>query len=118
MLIAVTALLLCQLIGEALARGLALTIPGPVIGLALLALAIARSPTLRQAIEPTAGGLLRHLSLLFVPAAVGVVQYLPLLAAQGVAIGTALVLSTLATLAVTALTFRLVARLISVGEER
>jgi len=34
-------LLACQLVGEVLARGLALPAPGPVIGLALLMLGLA-----------------------------------------------------------------------------
>jgi holin-like protein len=118
MLIAITSLLVFQLVGEAVARGLALTIPGPVIGLALLALAIAVSGAFRKAVEPTALELLRHLSLLFVPAAVGIVQQLPLLEAEWLAIGSALVVSTVASLAVTALTFRAVARLLGLEEER
>src|SRR5216683_5559029 len=112
MLIAITALLVFQLIGEAVARGLALTLPGPVIGLALLALAVAVSGEFRKAVEPTALALLRHLSLLFVPAAVGIVQELPLLEAEWLAIGAALIVSTVAALAVTALTFRAMARLL------
>jgi holin-like protein len=118
MLIAITALLVFQLIGEAVARGLALTVPGPVIGFALLALAVAVSGEFRKAVEPTALELLRHLSLLFVPAAVGIVQLLPRLEAEWLSIGTALVASTVASLAVTALTFRAVARLLGLGEER
>jgi holin-like protein len=118
MLIAITTLLVFQLIGEAIARGLALTIPGPVIGLALLALAIAVSGQFRKAVEPTALELLRHLSLLFVPAAVGIVQELPLLETEWLAIGSALIVSTVASLAVTALTFRAVTRLLRIEEER
>ena len=110
MLAALTVLLGLQLLGEALARGLGLAIPGPVIGLVLLALALARSRRLAAAVEPTATGLLRHLSLLFVPASTGVVEQLPRLAGESLAIGAAVVLSTLASLAVTALTFRAVAR--------
>ena len=116
MLVAITALLVFQLIGEAVARGLALTIPGPVIGLALLALAVAVSGDFRKAVEPTALELLRHLSLVFVPAAVGIVQLLPLLEAEWLAIGAALIVSTIAALAVTALTFRAVARLLRLEE--
>lgn len=118
MLIALTALLVFQLIGESAARGLGLTIPGPVIGLVLLALAVAASREFRKTVEPTALELLRHLSLLFVPAAVGIVQQLPRLEAEWLAIGAALVVSTLASLAVTALTFRTVARLLRLEEER
>jgi holin-like protein len=47
------------------------------------------------------GGLLATLSLLFVPAGVGIVQHLPRLAAEWPALAAALVVSTAATLAAT-----------------
>jgi holin-like protein len=118
MLVALLMLLSAQLAGEAAARGLGLPTPGPVLGLALLALVIALSPKARQAVEGTAVQLLRHLSLLFVPAAVGIIQHLPRLAHEGLAIGVALIVSTLASLAVTALTFRAVMRLLRIEEAR
>ncbi|MEY3991741.1 MAG: hypothetical protein RIS04_504, partial [Pseudomonadota bacterium] len=46
--------------------------------------------------------ILQHLGLLFIPASVGVVLYLPLLQANAWAISTALVISVGATVAVTA----------------
>jgi holin-like protein len=95
----ILALLACQLAGEAVARGLGLTVPGPVLGMALMAAGLAAWPALRQAVEPVAAALLRHLSLLFVPAAVGVVQVLPQLAGQGVAIAASILVSTVAALA-------------------
>lgn len=107
----ILALLAFQLAGEALARGLGLTVPGPVLGLALLAPCLATLPALRRAVEPVAAALLRHLSLLFVPAAVGVVQVLPQVAGQGLAIAASILISTVAALAVTALAFRAVAKL-------
>ena len=103
-------LLSCQLAGEVLARGLHLPVPGPVLGLALLATLLLARPRLHATVAPVATGLLSNLSLLFVPAAVGVVTVLPLLRTEGVAIGAALVASTLAALVVTALTFRAVSR--------
>ena len=115
MLHGILMLLACQLAGEAAARGLGLTVPGPVIGLALLAVALAAWPSLRRTVEPVATALLRNLSLLFVPAAVGVVQVLPQLAGQGAAIAASILISTVAALAVTALAFRAVVRLM--GEE-
>ena len=122
MLIALTLLLVFQLLGEVASRllGLAigLAIPGPVIGFALLAVLLARSPRALRIVEPTANALLRHLSLLFVPAAVGIIQQLPRLRAEGPAIAVALVVSTLAALAVTAFTFRAVGRLLGLAEER
>lgn len=115
MLYGILSLLACQLAGEAAAHGLGLAIPGPVLGMALLAAALAAWPALRRAVEPVATALLRNLSLLFVPAAVGVVQVLPQLAGQGVAIAASVLVSTVAALAVTALAFRAVVRLM--GDE-
>ena len=63
-----------------------------------------------------AAGLLGSLSLFFVPAGVGVVQYLGLLREQGVALAAALVVSTLATLVATVGVFILVKRLIGARE--
>ncbi|MCB1494881.1 MAG: CidA/LrgA family protein [Bauldia sp.] len=98
-------LLLAQLAGEIFVRAIGLPIPGPVIGLILLAVIVAWRgipPALRE----TSLGLLRNLSLLFVPAGVGVIRQADVLAENWLALAIALVVSTLATLAVTALTFR------------
>lgn len=99
-------LLAFQLAGEALAFGFRLPIPGPVIGMALLLTAIALRPALRDALRPTSTALLQHLSLLFVPAGVGVMVHGQRLAHEGVAIVVALVISTVLALAATALTVR------------
>ena len=113
-------LLLFQLIGEVLARGLNLPAPGPVIGLALIVVALVlyqrSSPFDEEALKASdlgqaARGLLGVLPLLFVPAGVGVVQYLGLLRDQGLALAAALVVSTLATLIATVGVFLLVKRL-------
>ena len=108
MLRGVFLLLLCQLCGEVLARSLSLPAPGPVIGLALLAGGLAlwtrRGPPAEvdeTDVGKAASALLGSLSLLFVPAGVGVVQYFDLLAAHGLALGVALVVSTVLTLLVT-----------------
>ena len=112
-------LLACQLVGEVLARGLGLPAPGPVIGLALLTLGLAawtrRRPTSDDEIAASdvgraATGLLGSLSLLFVPAGVGVVQYLGLLSEHWVALAASLVVSTIATLLATVGVFLLVKR--------
>lgn len=102
-------LLACQLAGEAVTRGLGLGLPGPVLGMALLTALLLLRPRLAGVVTPVAGTLLGHLSLLFIPAAVGVVQVLPLLAQEGVAIAAAILVSTVASLTVSAITFRLVA---------
>jgi holin-like protein len=112
-------LLAFQLVGEVAARGLALPAPGPVIGLALLVVALSLyrrwRPLDQEALAASdlgqaAGGLIAALPLLFVPAGVGVVQYLGLLREQGLALAVALVVSTVATLLATVGVFLLVKR--------
>jgi holin-like protein len=113
-------LLAFELVGEVAARGLGLPAPGPVIGLALLVVALSLyrrwRPFDEEALAASdlgraATGLLAVLPLLFVPAGVGVVQYLSLLREQALALAAALVVSTVATLLVTAGVFLLVKRL-------
>jgi putative effector of murein hydrolase LrgA (UPF0299 family) len=72
---------------------------------------IARGPLGDEGVENVSRGLLKHLSLLFVPAGVGVVQKLDVLAAHGIAIILILLVSVTATLLATVLTFRLISRL-------
>jgi len=75
MLQALTALLLFQLAGEALVQFFVLPIPGPVIGLALLFAAMSLRPAIADRLRESAAALLQHLSLLFVPAGVGVMLH-------------------------------------------
>ena len=72
MIPALATLLVCQLLGEALVRTLAVPVPGPVVGMAGLLLALVLRPAWLAALKPTTATLLQHLSLLFVPAGVGV----------------------------------------------
>ena len=76
MLRAITVLVLCQFVGEVVARGLALPLPGPVIGLVLLLVILIVRHGPDETLRDTSNGLLRHLSLLFVPAGVGIVTQL------------------------------------------
>lgn len=116
---ALAALLFCQLAGEILVRALILPLPGPVAGLGLmfgfLVLLGSRHPEPPEAVPVELGrvcdAFLRNLSLLFIPAAVGVVQYLGLLRDYAVPIAVAIAVSTVAALIVTAATFRFVSRL-------
>jgi holin-like protein len=119
MLLSLGLILLCQLVGEAIARGSGIPVPGPVIGMVLcVVFLLARDkirtrlpPELRDGMfEQTGQGILSHLSLLFVPAGVGVVQRLDVLAANALAIVSALVVSTILTLVVTGWVFSFVAR--------
>ena len=68
------------------------------------------APLVDGTLERTGKGLLAHLSLLFVPAGAGVIGRLDVLAAHGVALAVALVVSTALALVATVLTFAYVAR--------
>ncbi len=94
MIASLSLILLCQLAGEVFVRGFGLPLPGPVIGLMLLLglllardrfAMLARGPLQGDGVESASRGLLANLSLLFVPAGVGVVQKLDLVAEHGIA---------------------------------
>ncbi|SFU61160.1 Putative effector of murein hydrolase LrgA, UPF0299 family [Methylobacterium sp. 174MFSha1.1] len=119
MILSLTLLLLCQLAGEILARTFALPVPGPVLGMALLLGVLTLrdrrpgglpAPLTDGTLERTGKGLLAHLSLLFVPAGAGVIGRLDVLAAHGLALAAALVVSTVLALIATVYTFAYVAR--------
>ncbi len=102
-------LLLLQAIGEGLARVLSLPIPGPVVGMVLLLLAL-RWPLLHAPIAAAAEFLLGHLSLLFVPVGVGVVTHLDVVSEYGARLLAVIVVSTWIGMAVTALVLRALLR--------
>ncbi len=115
-------LLVLQLVGEMMARAFALTVPGPVLGMVLLVAVLAVAERMRPTSDDqlsqsnlgrVAQALLANLALLFVPAGVGIVQYLGLFADHGVALAAALVFSTFVTLIATVAVFLLVKKLIS-----
>ncbi len=117
MLAALTALLACQLLGEALVRLVDLPVPGPVLGLVFLLVLLALRRSVPKDLETTAGGLLKHLSLLFVPAGVGVLQHLARIQAEWLAIAAALLVSSVATIVVTAVVMRGMIRLMKLDDE-
>lgn len=109
----ITLLLIYQLVGEVLALSLGLPVPGPVLGMILLFLSLMLRGRSTSALEQSSSSLLNHLSLLFVPAGVGMMVHLNLIAAQWLPILLTLVLSTLITLAATAGIFWFSARWLS-----
>ena len=113
MIVALTLLFFCQLAGEVIVHALGLTFPGPVLGMALIFGGLMVVGHSGPALDAVADTLLRNLSLLFVPAAVGVVQQAGLIAANWLAISAALIVSTVLTLVVTVYTFRAVAHLVA-----
>ncbi|MCB1491528.1 MAG: CidA/LrgA family protein [Rhodobiaceae bacterium] len=103
MLNMLTFIFACQLAGELTTRALSIPVPGPVLGMVLLFLFLLWRGAVPDTLAATADGLLRHLSLLFVPAGVGVMLHARLLGEDWLAIGVALVVSTVLTIAVTAM---------------
>ena len=99
-------LLVFQTLGEAFSHGLSLPIPGPVIGMVLLLCYLLLRKDAAQHMAPTANGLLRHMSILYVPAGVGVMVYGHRIAAEWLPIAVALIVSTISALVVTALVIR------------
>jgi holin-like protein len=95
-------LFIFQALGELVSKFALPFIPGPVLGLVLLLAFFSVRGYVPSSIDWVGGSILQHLGLLFIPASVGVVLYLPVLKANAWAISAALVISVVATVAVTA----------------
>jgi holin-like protein len=99
-----------QLCGEGIASLTGLPIPGPVIGMALLLVALMIGGVTSESLQAGARALLQYLPLLFVPAGVGIVAYLPLIAAEWLPITIALLCSSVLAIIATAWTMLAVER--------
>jgi holin-like protein len=118
MLPALATLLVFQTIGEVLTYALAIPIPGPVLGMALLlAFLLVNERALAQ-LRPTCVELLKHLSLLFVPAGVGVMLHAARIADEWLPIVVALLASTALAIVVTALVIRWAMRFVRAESRR
>lgn len=115
MLVALTLILVCQLAGEVIVLGTGLPIPGPVVGMLLLLTGLTLRGGIGRSMDAAATGLLSHLSLLFVPAGVGVLVHWETIREGWLALSIALVASTLIGLAVTALVMQGARRLLARG---
>jgi len=104
-LVGITWLLLFQCAGESVTQLFGLPIPGPVVGMLALFVTLRSMGRVFESLSVSADGLARHLSLLFVPAGVGVMLHFARLAAEWLPIIVALVGSTVLTIAAAALTF-------------
>jgi holin-like protein len=110
MLAGLTWLLVFQCLGEIFVRLLGLPVSGPVVGMLLLFVVLRTRPAIPEAVDTAATGLLQHLSLLFVPAGVGVMLHFGRLADEWPAIVVALIVSTILTIGVTGVTMRALIR--------
>lgn len=103
MLESLAVLLFCQLIGELTVVALQIPVPGPVVGMVILFFGLMLRGNIPEELAQTANGILEQLSLLFVPAGVGVMTHLTLLGEQWLPLSVSLVVSTVLTIAVTGL---------------
>lgn len=118
MVVGLSVVLACQLIGEIFAYLTHLPIPAPVFGLLLLFVFFLMRDrwewlpfSLRsEEIDTTCERLVQQMALLFVPAGVGIVQRLGILEANVLGVIAIIVVTTAVSIVVTALTFRLVVR--------
>ena len=102
MIFFLTLILSCQLAGEIFVVATGLPVPGPVCGMVLLFAGLLVNRGLPAGLATVADALLGNLSLLFVPAGVGVMLHAGLIGRDWLPISAALVASTLITIAVTA----------------
>ena len=98
-----TLILVCQLIGEFAVTTMDVPFPGPVVGMVLLFVFLSFKGAVPEPLGQVSSALLNNLSLLFVPAGVGVMVHFELLGADAWPLSVALIASTLLTVAVTAL---------------
>jgi holin-like protein len=105
-----TLFLVYQLAGELLVRALGFPIPGPVIGMALLFITLLIRGRVSEELKNDTASLLQHLSLLFVPAAAGIMLHVQRVADEWLPLTAALVISTFAGMAVTGLVLKALTR--------
>ena len=110
MLFGFLVLLICQFFGEIIVRYLDLPFPSPVVGMVILLAGLIIHGEVPKGIRQASEGLLSYLALLFVPAGVGLMVHYQLIAADGLTILTALILSTAITLLVTGVILNRLAR--------
>lgn len=115
LIMGMSVLLSCQFIGELLARGLAIPVPGPVLGMVILLIGLVINGRVPDSLRTAGEGLLRYLTLLFVPAGVGLMVHFELIRADFWTLVVTLVFSTAITLAVTGKVLDWLARRYSQG---
>lgn len=108
-----TLILACQLIGEFAVSTANIPFPGPVAGMILLFAFLVIKGEIPEELGNVAGALLNNLSLMFVPAGVGVMVHFELLGTDALPLSIALVVSTLLTIAITALVMMLLNKKLS-----
>jgi holin-like protein len=106
MLAFLTLIFFCQLVGELIITLSGLPVPGPVLGMAFLFIGLLVHGRLPEDLGRIADTLISNLSMLFVPAGVGVLLHAKLIGTDLLPISVSLVISTLLTIAVTGLAMK------------
>ncbi|WIX34587.1 CidA/LrgA family protein [Salinicola sp. JS01] len=101
LIIGMSILLGCQFLGEVLSLALSLPIPGPVIGMLILLIGLVIRGSVPASLRSMGEGLLKYLTLLFVPAGVGLIEHVGLIRQEFWILLVTLVLSAAVTLWVT-----------------
>ncbi|MDH5612598.1 MAG: CidA/LrgA family protein [Gammaproteobacteria bacterium] len=109
----ITLLLIYQLVGETSVLLLRIPVPGPVLGMVMLFLTLALRGRSSTSLDSASSALLSHLSLLFVPAGVGMMVHFDRIIHEWIPISIALILSTVITMATTAIIMLAASRLLS-----
>lgn len=100
-------LLAFQFAGELLVRTLGLPLPGPVLGMVLLLLALATRSSALQRVAPAANLLIGNLTLLFFPIGIGIVLEWERYSEHGVALLVSIVVGTVVALILVTLLLKL-----------
>ncbi|MDD2815034.1 MAG: CidA/LrgA family protein [Thiotrichaceae bacterium] len=106
MLLGISILLICQLCGEVLVRLLNFPVPGPVVGMVLLLIVLIIKGSVPKSVQTVGDALLNNIALLYVPAGVGLMEHFKLISKGWLVISIALVVSTIVTMAVTAIVLK------------
>ncbi|MCM2971260.1 CidA/LrgA family protein [Larsenimonas suaedae] len=109
-LIGFVGLLACQLLGELIVKAGHLPIPGPVAGMIVMLIALMVRGRVPDGVRLVSEGLLKYLTLLYVPAGVGIMVYFATLGQNLLTIAVTLVGSIVLTQVVTALVLKALTR--------
>ncbi|MDH4573243.1 CidA/LrgA family protein [Salinicola acroporae] len=117
LIIGMCILLGCQFLGEIISRALSLPVPGPVLGMLVLLIGLLIRGSVPASLRTMGEGLLKYLTLLFVPAGVGLIQHFGLIRQEIWILIATLIASTSVTILVTSQILQRTARQRPAGKE-
>ena len=114
----ITILLIYQSLGEISVRLFNIPVPGPILGMILLFLTLIIRRRSTSSLDEASSAILSHLSLLFVPAGVGLMVHFERIANEWLPITIALILSTILTMVATTVIMQTSSHLFSDKESK